>query len=67
MQLYYRLYLGGVVPVGSLRNKPDVGTIRPFVGCVRELQFNERTIELSGRHGIIVLILITGNAYSKLL
>ncbi len=49
VQLYYPLYLGGNVPAVYTQSKPDVGVIIPFVGCVRELEFNERAIELSGK------------------
>ena len=48
VQLFYPLYLGGIVPAVYTQSKPDAGIIMPFVGCVRELEFNERAIELSG-------------------
>ena len=48
VQLYHPLYLGGIIPSVYTQNKPDVGRIIPFVGCVRELEFNERAVELSG-------------------
>jgi hypothetical protein len=48
VQLYNPLYLGGIIPAVYTQSKPDVGVITPFVGCVRELGFNERAIELSG-------------------
>ena len=48
VQLYHPLYLGGIVPAVYTQSKPDVGQIKPFVGCLRELEFNERAVELSG-------------------
>lgn len=49
VQLYHPLYLGGIVPEVYTQSKPDVGNITPFIGCVRELEFNERAFELSGK------------------
>ena len=48
VQLYHPLYLGGIVPDVYTKNKRDVGVITPFVGCIKELAFNERALELSG-------------------
>lgn len=48
VQLYQALYIGGIIPSIHTQNKRDIGTITPFVGCIKELEFNNRAILLSG-------------------
>ena len=48
VQLYQALYIGGIIPSIHTQNKRGVGVVTPFVGCIKELEFNNRAILLSG-------------------
>lgn len=46
--LRHPLYIGGIVPTIYTKNYPSMREVKPFVGCIRELEFNDRMFELSG-------------------